>query len=710
MAIKTLLKLMTQTNIAEDINAKEGGESELMGIGNDVKVGQGADWDSMEDWRADIEMGLDLIKPANGPRSEPWEGAANFKSPILMEARLKFGDRASQELLKGNDIVKASIIGKDPDDEKADRIERVQTVMNWQLTVESPSWVEEHDALLYNLSCQGSIFKKTFFNSSLGHNESEVIMFPNFAINQSSKTLDTAPRFTHQIFLNPNKIKENQLSKIWLDVDVEEGAKTTETDDTEAVDDKLTEFFEQQTSLDLDNDGYAEPYVVTVHAASGQVMRIKAQFGLDNISLRDDDGLVTTADRLVQIDEEGNPVISADGDIVFIDDDKKRTVIKITRDSSITEYGFIIDPQAKFLKVGYFHILGSYCEGINTTTNQLLDSGTLANLQGGWLAKGFRKKMGNMKAKPGSWNATDISAQDLQTGIRPYDFKEPSPTLLNLNQNMNAEAQRLSATTDLSAALGQNTPATTALSIVQEQQEASGAIILRIFRAMGREFSIWFKLNSKFMDPALYSELIDSEEVTPEDDFNTQDMDILPSANPQNSSKIQRIQKAQAQLAVMPQVQATGGNPQPIVEDYLDAIGSDSVDDIYPELTPEQQEAAQAKQAENEALEKQLRFLPVKAQADIGEAEKNNSITKRIEAEIKQAKTISDIKLNEAKVLETEASALLKKELAETEESKNAGTIIDSEIKVDKANREAELDRLDREKLNEQAGSSGTNN
>ena len=187
-------------------------------------------------------------------------------------------------------------------------------------------------------------------------------------------------------------------------------------------------------------------------------------------------------------------------------------------------------------------------------------------------------------------------------------------------------------------------------------------------------------------------------------------MDILPSANPQNSSKIQRIQKAQAQLAVMPQVQATGGNPQPIVEDYLDAIGSESVDEIYPELTPEQQEAAQAKQAENEALEKQLRFLPVKAQADIGEAEKNNSITKRIEAEIKQAKTISDIKLNEAKVLETEASALLKKELAETEESKNAGTIIDSEIKVDKANREAELDRLDREKLNEQAGSSGTNN
>jgi len=571
VAIKKLLELMTNMNIAEDINAKESGESELMSIGNEVKEGQGADWDSMEDWRADIEMGLELIKPSNGPRSEPWEGAANFKSPILMEARLKFGDRASQELLKGNDIVKASVVGKDPEDDKADRIERVQTVINWQLTVESKSWVEQQDKLLYDVSCQGSIFKKTFYNSSLGHNESEVIMYPNFAINQSTKTLEDAPRFTHNIYLTPNKIKENQLSEIWLDVEVEEGAKSNETDATEATQDKLTEFFEQQTSIDLDGDGYAEPYVVTVHAASGQVMRIKAQFGLDDISLRDDDGLVTTADRLVEFDEQNNPVIDVDGNIVFIDPDKERTVIKIVRDSSITEYPFITDPQGKFLKVGYFHILGAYCDGINTTTNQLLDSGTLANLQGGWLAKGFRKKMGNMKATPGSWNATDIKAQDLQTGIRPYDFKEP--------QNMNLEAQRLSATTDLSAALGQNTPATTALSIVQEQQEASGAIILRIYRAMGREFSIWFKLNSKFMDLDLYSELVDDEEADPFEDFNPQDMDISPSANPQNSSKIQRIQKAQAQLAVMAQISATGGNPQPVVEDYLNAIGSESVDE-----------------------------------------------------------------------------------------------------------------------------------
>ena len=162
----------------------------------------------MADWRDDIDKGLELIKPATGPRDEPWQGAANFKTPILMEARVKFGDRASEELLGTGDLVSAKVVGEDPQGQKGDRIERVEGVMNWQLTVESDSWVEEHDKLLYNLSCQGSIFKKTYFDPSVGHNVSDVIMYPNFAVNQASKTLDTAPRFTHRIFKFPRQIME----------------------------------------------------------------------------------------------------------------------------------------------------------------------------------------------------------------------------------------------------------------------------------------------------------------------------------------------------------------------------------------------------------------------------------------------------------------------------------------------------------------------
>lgn len=700
MAIKDLLELLSEVNIAEDILEEEGGEQRLMLIGREVKEGYGADWDSMADWRDDIDKGLELIKPASGPRDEPWQGAANFKTPLLMEARLKFGDRAGEELLGNDQLVKAKVIGKDPDDEKADRVERIEAVMNWQLTVENDSWVEEQDKLLYNLADQGAIFKKTSFDPALGHNVSEVITYPNFAINQDTKTLDTALRFTHSVLKTPNQIQSMINSGVWLeDTGIEFGAIDTDKDITEAVNDKLTQFYEQQTFLDLDDDGIDEPYIVTVHASSGTVMRIKAQFALDDIFVRDNEGLTTTVDLLIDRDDEGNPIID-DDEIQLIDPDKDRTIIKITREKNLTNYSFLTNPQGEFLSVGYFHILGSYAQGINTTTNQLLDAGTLANLPTGWLAKGFRKKMGDTKLIPGSLNQTNLSAQDLQTGILMNTFREPSQTLMALNNQMTLEAQRLSSTTDLGSVLGQNTPAATALGVIQDIQQATDAIILRIYRSMTREFSIWFRLNAKFMDPQQYTTLLDDEEADPLSDFSSQDMDIVPAANPRNSSKLQRIQKANAQRDVLPEIIQTGGNPQPVVKSFLRALGSEDIDEIYPELTPTQLEEQKVERQRVKEMEEQLRFLPVKAQADIGEAEKLKAQVNLLDAETKRMKQQTDSELTEAKVINTEADTFLKAEQAETEGTKNATNIVNTELNIQKAEREAEQPQLDRGQVN----------
>ena len=436
MAIKKLLELMTNPNIALGIED----QTKLQEIGDDVVSGYGVDWDSMAQWREDVDEGLKLIKPATKGRSDgPWDGSANFKTPILNEARIKFGDRASQELLKGNDLVKAAVVGKDPDGEKADRIERVTTVMDWQLAVENKSWIAQQDKLFYDVSCHGHIFKKTYFDASAGHNKSEVIKYPNFAINQHVSCLEEAPRFTHRLFLTPNQVREKILAGVWLDNDIELGTKGDDKDRNETAKDKITEFYEQQTWLDLDGDEYAEPYVVTVHASTGTVMRIRAQYGLDNISVMDDAGVVMTMDKLIEKDEEGKPVI-VDDEIMF--KDGKRDVIKIDRDDSISEYPFLVNPQDEYLSVGYFHLLGAYCQGINTVSNQLLDAGTLSNTQGGWLARGFRKKLGNMKVAPGQFHQTDISAQDLQTGIRLFEASCPEP------MGMLSEADDIGGITD----------------------------------------------------------------------------------------------------------------------------------------------------------------------------------------------------------------------------------------------------------------------
>jgi len=667
MSIQKLLKIISMDNVADMLNNSETGKQQLVTIGKDVVIGYDTDWTSMQDWREDVDKGLELVKPATKGRSEPWEGASNHKTPLLMEARIRFGDRATEELLGTGKVVKCKTVGKDPLGKKDDRIERVEGVMNWQLTVEADSWMDEQDALLYNLACQGSIFKKAYFDSSEGHNVSEVIMFPNFAINQSTKALDKAARFTHRIFKTPNEILEMQNAGVWLEADIELGAKATDDDAEETEKDLRTEFYEQQCYLDLDGDGYDEPYAVTVHAASCTVVRIVAQIALDDIFIRNANGVTITVDRVIAKDENGNPLI-IDDVVQFETKTKDWQIIKITREKCLIEYKFLTNPQAEYLSVGYFHILGTYCQTINATTNQLVDSGTLANLQGGWLAKGFRKRMGDIDAAPAQWLETGLSAHDLKNGVLPHQFKEPSQTLFALRGELMSESMRLASTTDLASTIGPNTPAETTLSMVHEKQEAVGAIILRIWRSMSREFGIWYKLNSKYMDFQLYKTLVDNDEADPMMDFNTQDMDIAPASSPKNNSKIQRIHKATAQLGVIDQIRGAGGQVRPVIEEYLEAIGSDSIDQIFPKLTPEQEQQAKQESDRVKQLEEQLRFLPVKAQADIGEAEKGKVQVAMAAEQTKREKNQTDGQLTQAKTQNTMIDS--QKKAAETNKIK----------------------------------------
>jgi len=198
-SIEIIATFIDNPNIAEDLD-----ENLLLKLGSQVIEGFNADWDSMVGWRQVVEKGLELIKPEFKPKSEPWDNSANFKSPVIIDAALKFGDRAGAELLRGAELVKPRIIGDDPENTKIERAERVATYMNFQLTQEMIEWVDDHDRLLYDLPYTGCLFKKTFFDKELGRNVSEVISYPAFAINQDSINLERARRFT-QIMDIPKK-------------------------------------------------------------------------------------------------------------------------------------------------------------------------------------------------------------------------------------------------------------------------------------------------------------------------------------------------------------------------------------------------------------------------------------------------------------------------------------------------------------------------
>lgn len=658
-SIETLVSFIRHVNVAEEID-----EDILNDIGREVVEGFNEDWDSMEDWRDDVDHGQELVKQEHRSKSDPYEGSANFKSPILKQAILKFGDRASTELLRGKNIVKVAVIGKDPESKKADRADRVRDMMNYQVVFEQKHWIDDHIKLLYEIPASGCAFKKTFFDSVAGINQSTLIQYPNFAINQSIVSMENAERFTEILSFTESEVISRQRSEVWLDIDL------NVTNDDELTDPKEegseSRFLEQHCFHDLDDDGYPEPYIITVHESTQKVVRIVARFEEKNIFVRDKGGRRAKISDL--LDDDGELLIGGTRQVIFIESEM-----------SITKYGFLPSDDGKFLDQGYYHLLGALTGGVNKITNDLINSGTLANRQGGFTPKNFRKKKGPLSVKQGELVQTDMTAQEM-SGIVLFPFKEPSATLVRLVEIMTANAQELSASADLSSAIGANAPAATTLALVQEQQLASSAIIIRIHRSMGREFQKLAKLNADFMDPEQYQRILDDPEADFEADFNSEDLDIQAASNPELSSKIQRIQLSEAQMGGLPAVKEAGGNIQPIVKAFYENIGSDIVEEIFPTLTKEEIEEQKQIQQEAEEDAKRLEEINLDHQERV-------VATEELKAASTANKSVSEIKKNDATIVKT-------LEEAETEQTKNLSDQYTQALQLDKT--ALEIDQLRR--------------
>jgi chaperonin GroES len=591
--MKELLSYIDSPNIAVDLS-----EEKLTEIAQKVVQEYGEDRDSMSEWSKMVDKGMKVAKPAMESKSYPWEGASNYKSPMIYEAVISFGDRASTEILGGKKLVKGCIEGAETP-EKQQRMNRVSQFMNWQFNYEMPEWRAEQEQALYALAAVGCFFKKTFFDPTEGKNVSLPIFYPNFAVNQNERSMSALTRFTECKVYCEAEVNERIAAGIWLDQDY--AMDDNEIADIDADDKDQSsedEFLEQHCMLDLDGDGIAEPYIVTVHTQSEKVARIVARFDRSSILVKLADGVVASLDKAmaqavqqasqeITVTMEGQEPIEAISGALEQLQSKALGMLKIVKIkpvNMITKYGFIVAPDGTFLNWGYCHLLTGYLELINTTSNQTIDSGSLANMGGGFVSKEFRNNKSPFRVSPGKFVQTGVDAQTMQTGIMPYPFKEPSASLITLNQEAKAEARNLTAIINMEGAIAPNAPAATTLGLLQEKMMPTTALISRILRSMSDEFRKMFDLNAKYTDPVTYQEVLDDPQADYQQDFTRAGYDIEPTAEAAKSSMMQKMQSTQVLMELMPVIQASGGQVKALVSEALDAIGvPEMLDKLYPE-------------------------------------------------------------------------------------------------------------------------------
>lgn len=524
-------------------------DEKLIEIGEKCREGFENDFRSRADWERDLEEWINLAKQIREEKSYPWPGASNVKYPLLSTAAMQFAARSYPSLVPSNgQVVKVEVIGKDPTQEKLERADRIGTYMSYQVMKEMDGWEEDMDKMLMMLPVVGTVFKKTYFDKSKDMISSKLINPKNLVVNYWTDSLEECERISEVIKMSKRLYQERINQGIFMDVDLGDPVIpiSLEQNAQVIIDDTMPyELVEQHTFLDLKDTGYALPYIVTFERNTGKVLRIANRFFYDDM----------------EVDDSGK-------------------IIKVKPLQMYTKFGFIPNPDGGFYDIGFGVLLGPLNESVNTLINQLVDSGSLNNLQSGFIGKGLRIRQGDQRFQPGEWKPVNATGDDLRKQIVPLPAKEPSKVLFELMGTLVTSGKELASVAEIFTGKmpGQNTPATTTMATVEQGMKVFTAVYKRIFRSLGEEFKKIYKLNHIYLDPNKYISVIDTA-IGPED-FDEEGYDVCPAADPTAVSQTEKLLKAQG-LTELLQLFGPMMNPIEVLKRVLDAQEQPNLERIF---------------------------------------------------------------------------------------------------------------------------------
>jgi len=512
--------------LTPDINLAEYlAEDKVAQIGRDVIRDVEIDEDSRKEWLERYKTWMDMAMQVRSVKNYPWPKAANVKYPLLTTAAIQFQARAYPVIVDGGQLVKGKVLGPDPDGIKRDRADRIAGHMSYQLLYKMPGWEEDTDRLLLQLPIIGCVFRKTYYDAVGRKNISETISAEDFIINYHAKSIAEAPRATHRLRYYPHEIRERVLSGMWLDIRHDHDEEGGHDDD-----DALRIVYEQHRKIDLDGDGYPEPYIVTTNHA-GQVARIAPAFGPDDVTVTTASGMMRMLDALQSgVDPED--------------------IIRIEPREYFTKYSFITAPDGSFYDIGFGWLLEDIGEAVNGTINQMLDAGALQNAGGGFISSAVNVRGGEMRFRLGEWKRIEVGGPIGQS-IFPFPASGPAPVLFNLLQLLLSGAKEITSVQDILTGGQQpsNQPATTTLAQVEQAQKVMTAIFKRVHRAFGEELRKLRRLNRDYLDDEEYFQLNDEQQAqVGRMDYADRDLDVMPVSDPTAASDQQRMARAQGLL------------------------------------------------------------------------------------------------------------------------------------------------------------------
>lgn len=628
-------------------------EAQLTDIGSKVVEDYQADCAERDDWEKVAKEALEKASQEGekDAKTYPWHHASNVNYPLLTVAGLQFNARSYPAIVKGDEAASAKVVGADKGQQfvtpfgpafqvqgvmvirtaqglvemaqqgpvpiapeaaqqiepmlepvwlrkpgaKAERAARVKEYLNNHLFYRMDDWEAETDLLLMQLPIVGCAFRKVYYDPRERKHCSKLVGAMNLIVPSGAKDCKTAARISELLPEQyPYETVEHIRSGFYRQVDFLEGENFT---------DKPRSQIEQHCRIDLDGDGYPEPYIVTVDEESREVLRIVANF-----EMRD---------------------IQADGG----------KVISIKARQYYVKYEFFPHPEGKFYGIGLGHLLDQIGGVIDTIINQIIDAGNAQVAGGGFIGSGVRlqgsRRSNTLRMAPGEYKVVDASGDQIRNAIVERTAPQISPVMFQILEMMLGAAQDISSIKDvLTGEASNNGQVGTTLALIEQGLQMFTAIYKRVYRGLKAEYQLLFENIGKYADEDTakdYAALLDDPEADLLADFAGEDMDIRPVSDPNTVTNMQRMARAQFLAGFMG---TPGINTREIQERLFEAADIDDIENLFvPEQGPDPLAMAMG-QAEIENKQADTMHKQASAQSDMMDAETDriNAETKRLEA------------------------------------------------------------------------------
>lgn len=588
-----LEKLINSPNVASFLPAQY-----IADLGMQVVVDTARDRGSRSDWEERHAKAINLALQVQETKSFPWTNCSNVKFPLLTIAVLQFLARISI-MTKGPNLATVKVLGPDNTGEKYYQSRRLSQHVSLQLTEEDSNWRDDDEQAKFSACLLGSAFKKTYPDVVQGKNISEHVPAMNLILDYGCKDIDKAQRITHLIPMTGNTLYENARRGIFLEMDeaynptIPSESYTLQRTAQEASGirpgggdtNDTYEILEQHLWLDLDGDGYKEPYIASVRHDTAQCLRVVARFTDAGMVHRINDAAVKRLEQQAIVEDNMELKSAMEKQAERLASAADNHIVRIDPQLYFTRLLFIPSPDGGVYGLGLGALLGPMNEAVDTLVNQLVDAGTMSNTAGGFLGRGVKLKGGKNSFDPFEWKPTDSTGNDLRQNIFPLPVRDPSAVLFNLLGMLVTYSEKISGATDIMTGVspGQNTPAETSRNTVEQGMMLFSGIYARMYRGFTEELRKLMHLNRDFFHlyPTYYEYTNGPDAILLPDDYKKNQTRVFPASSPEAVSSSQK--KAKAAVVLQLAQQEPGFNKYLVVRDFLEAHDVDDIDDKYPD-------------------------------------------------------------------------------------------------------------------------------